>query len=73
MNFEEYLDRYDDLILLLQKLPISSDSEIALSKKEISLYFSGKEISNKIEEVRRNILSGNLKNTREDILRFLGV
>ncbi len=68
-----YLDKYDNLMLKLARLPISNEGELEVSKKEISTYFRGKEISLKIEEVIRAILTNKISNSREDILKYLGV
>lgn len=72
-NLFIYLDLYDNLIFKIINMPISNDTELKVSKKEISNYFKGKDISIKIEEVLYLILNNKLKNERSEILTYLGV
>ena len=51
---------------------INNDKELAISKEEIASYYKGKEKSIHIEMVKKAILNGEIKNTREDILNYLG-
>ena len=51
---------------------INNDKELAISKEEIASYYKGKEKSIHIEMVKKAILNGEIKNTREDILDYLG-
>ena len=51
---------------------IKNDKELAISKEEIASHYVGKEKSIHIEMVKKAILNGEIENTREDILDYLG-
>ena len=52
---------------------INNDKEMALSKEEIANLYEGKNKSYMIELVKEAILNGKIKNTKEEILKLLGV
>lgn len=55
----------------IENLIIKSDKELALSKEEIASYFSGKEKTIKIEATLKAILNQEIKNDKEEILKFI--
>jgi len=56
-------NRFNNLLL--------KDDNLAISNKEFSLIFKGNEIGKNIENVKRAILDGKIRNNRDDIYKFL--
>lgn len=57
----------------IESLIIKNDNELAVSKKEISSFFEGKEKNNSIVKAITAILEGKIENDRESILSYLGL
>lgn len=69
--FKEILDNYDTLVNTINNFPIKNDTDLAISKEEISSNFLGAKKSTVIKEIITNILNNRLNNTQEDINRYI--
>lgn len=58
----------NEQVIRFYNLPIKEDSDLALSKYEISQYFKGRNISFAIKDIIKDILDYKIENTKEDIL-----
>jgi tRNA nucleotidyltransferase (CCA-adding enzyme) len=58
----------NEQVIKFYNLPIKEDSDLALSKYEISQYFKGRNISLAIKDIIKDILDYKIENTKEDIL-----
>ena len=70
-NLLTKLGYYNEFKKIISGFKIKKDSELLVSKKEISDMFDGKKISLAIEYVTRLVLDNKIENSREDILRSL--
>ena len=58
----------NEQVIKFYNLPIKEDSDLALSKYEISKYFKGRNISLAIKDIIKAVLDEEINNTKEDIL-----
>ena len=58
----------NEQVIKFYNLPIKEDSDLVVSKYEISKYFKGRNISLAIKDIIKAILDNEIKNTKEDIL-----
>lgn len=70
-EFKEILDNYNEILIRINNFKIKNDKDLALSKKEIADYFIGNEKSEKIKEIIENILNEKIKNTKDDIIKYI--
>ena len=64
----------NSIVIRYNELPIKSRSDILISSSEIIKLFNnkkGKYISELFKEIESNILSGNLKNDKESIIKYI--